>query len=299
MPKVRFSFQPLLAITAIILLLIISIALSSGMTREELEYRPLSLGEVTQVFNRKGLRLEPYEKERFQNTVLFGVEPEVYRIQNTEDLVFIYPFSSHGEREKLVGHYWRFDSEMMDTFMPYSQLFQTFMAKNMFIVYCPFVDIETIKPGELAHHPFIQRSKTINNLVFRDLNGGKTLIFRGEGQYWEVETVFSHYNHFYKDDRGVLGYDRWDMESTMARYKGNDPSEVGVFNFRMEGPHGSHSGTGFTLDPDGFVRLGGGSSALNSAEDTYTFTVEWNGKRETFELRVHPAGFTLFTVSKI
>lgn len=303
MPKVRLPYRSLLAIAAIVLLLIISIALSSGMTREELEYRPLSLSEVTQVFDQKGLTLEPFEKEGFKNAVLFGVEPKAYRIQNTEDLVFIYPFSSHGEREKLVGHYWRFDSEMMNIFTPYSQLFQTFAAKNMFIVYCPFVDIETIKPEELPNYPYVQRSKTISKLVFRDLNGGKTLIFRGEGQYWEVEMVFGYFNQFYKDGRGVLGYHSQYQRNTIARYKGKDPTEVGLFNFILKGSRSTQTGEGYTLDSDGLVRLGGGggggSGLVRNNEDTYTFTVEWNGKKEIFDLKVHPSGFALIKESKI
>ncbi|HHY28027.1 MAG TPA: hypothetical protein GX523_15025 [Desulfitobacterium dehalogenans] len=282
--------QSLVVILLIFVVIAGSIGLSSGMTKEELEYRPLTLSEVTKLFSQKGLKLESVGREGFEDTALFGIEPEVFRIHNSEDLVFIYPFSSHGERKKLAGHYWRFNAEMMDMFLPYSQLFQTLVAKNMFIVYCPLLDEESFKAIGPAYTSYVQRSKAIAELVLRDLNGGKTLIFRGEGHYWQVEVVLNYFNQFYKDDRGVLGYDSWSEESAVAKYKGN-PSQVKWFNYIVEGTSGSFfGGTQHTLRPDGFASLGRGSGLVNKAEGRYSFSIKWNGQGETFDLEVDPFG---------
>ncbi|WP_148213281.1 hypothetical protein [Desulfitobacterium hafniense] len=283
------TVQSLAVITLIFLMIAGSIGLSSGMTKEELEYRPLTLSEVTKLFAQKGLKLEAVAREGFEDTVLLGIEPEIFRIRGSEDLVWIYPFSSHREREQLAGHYWRFNDEMMAVFLPHSQLFQTLAAKNMFIVYCPLLDIESLKTMGPDYASYVQRSKAIRELVLRDLNGGKTLVFRGEGQYWMVEVVLDCFGQFYKDDQGVLGYESWSEGSSAAKYKGN-PSQVESFNYSLEGNYGSISGTWHTLGPDGFARLGGGSGLVRKAEDSCSFSIQWNGRRETFNLEVDPFG---------
>lgn len=283
------TVQSLAVITLIFLMLAGSIGLSSGMTKEELEYRPLTLSEVTKLFAQKGLKLEAVAREGFEDTVLLGIEPEIFRIRGSEDLVWIYPFSSHREREQLAGHYWRFNDEMMAVFLPHSQLFQTLAAKNMFIVYCPLLDIESLKTMGPDYASYVQRSKAIRELVLRDLNGGKTLVFRGEGQYWMVEVVLDCFGQFYKDDQGVLGYESWSEASAVAKYKG-DPGQIKSFSYTLEGAYGSYSGIRQTLSSDGLVRLGRGNGLVGKVEEKHSFSIKWNGRRETFNLEVDPFG---------
>lgn len=286
--------QSLAAITLIFLMIAASIGLSSGMTKEELEYRPLALSEVTKLFAQKGLKLEAVTREGgFADTVLFGIEPEVFRIHGSEDLVLIYPFSSHGERKKQAGRYWRYDSEMMDVFLPHSQFFQTLTAKNMFIVYCPSLDIESLKTMGPDYASYVQRSKVLRELVLRNLNGGKTLVFRGEGQYWMVEVVLDCFGQFYKDDHGMLGHESWSEASAVAKYKG-DPEQVKSFNYTLEGSYGSRGGTQQTLSPDGLVRMGRGNGLVGKVEEKLSFSIKWDGQAEAFDLEADPFGMIRF-----
>ena len=285
--------QALSIIVLAIILLGTSLGLSSGVTKESLEYQTLSLRDVTEAFAQKGLKLVPVEEGLPGRITLGGVEPEVYRIGQTEDRVFVYAFDSQADRRVFNSFDLIFDLKFREFFSEYSQLYRTLTAKNILIVYCPHV--YTLNPEDLHKDPAILRLKVIQDLVFTDLNKGQILVFRGEGQYWEAQAVCRHIEQFYKDAQGTLHFGGGSTVNFVARYKGRDASEVGEFNYWITMPHGSGSGTGFTLESDGFARLGGvGSNGLRDEKDIYTFTVEWQGKRETFELKLHPGLFALF-----
>lgn len=66
--------QALLIIVLAIILLGTSLGLSSGVTKESLEYRPLSLRDVTEAFAQKGLELVPVEEKLPGRITLGGVD---------------------------------------------------------------------------------------------------------------------------------------------------------------------------------------------------------------------------------
>lgn len=280
--------QSLSVILLTFMLLGISLGLSFGVTKESLEYRTLSQRDVTEAFAQKGLKLIPVKEELPDRIVLGGIEPEAYRIANTADWVFVYEFDSHAERYNFTTSSYRMRLE--ELFVSYSQFSMSLTAKNKLIVYSPKEN--TFKPED----PVVQRFKAIRDLVFNDLNNGRTLVFRGEGRLWEAQTIYRYTKQFYKDDQGILRVESWETGSSVARYKGQDASEVGPLRYMMTRPHGSNSGTGFFVDSNGIIRLGGGGSngAMNDEKSIYTITIEWKDQKETFELKVHPSLFALF-----
>lgn len=262
--------------------------MSGGVTKESLEYRILSQKDVTEVFSQKGLKLVPIKEGLAERIVLGGIEPEAYKIANTSDCIFVYEFASYADRYDFCA---RPDTMRLEKlFASYSQFSMSFTAKNLLIIYSPHGD--AFKPDNTT----VQRFQTIKNLVFADLNKGHILVFRGEGRFWEAQTTYRYIQQFYKDAQGVLQVDSWETQNSVARYKGQDVSEVGPIDYSITRPHGSGKGTGATLDSKGIVRLGGsgGNGALNNAKDIYTFTIEWKDQKETFELKMHPYLFALF-----
>lgn len=280
--------QSLFVILLTFMLLGISLGLSFGVTKESLEYRTLSQRDVTEAFAQKGLKLIPVKEKLPDRIILGGIEPEAYKITNTEDWFFVYEFDSHADRYNFTSN--SYDLRLRDLASTYSQSSMYLTAKNMLIVYSPHE--YTFKPKD----PVVQRFKMIQDIVFTDLNKGHTLVFRGEGQFWEAQTINRYTQQFYKDAHGVLRVEGWGTENSVAKYKGQNVSEVGPIRVAITKPHGLSRGTGISVNSKGVASLGGsgGNGTLNDEKDTYTITIEWKDQKETFDLEVHPSLFALF-----
>lgn len=282
----RFNILSIVVIVFVILGS--SMALLSGETKESLEYRTLSLENVTRAFEQNDLSLVPVEEDQDKVIILDGVKPAAYQIRNTEDRVYLYIFKSHEDRYNFSFN--PSSRPLREPFLPYGRNTFVTMAKNVLCMYVP--QYASLMPGDLV----LKRANKIKELMFSDLNKGRTLVFRGEGEFWEAQAIYRSTSQFYKDTKGVLHVDSWETENRMARYKGADISEVGPIRFKINKPHGASRGTGFTLDSNGVVRLGGGGSngALNDIEDIYTITIEWDDQSETFDLKAYADPFVLF-----
>jgi hypothetical protein len=285
--------QLLFTILFAFILISTSQGLLSGDTKESLEYKVLSLEDVRQAFAQKDLKLMPLNEELPVSLILEDTKPYAYTIANSTDQVLIYVFDSIEERDDLNNEF-KNKIKLRELFWNYRLGSTLSEAKNVLIVFCP---------GELHFQtadPVFKRAKAINDLVFTDLNKGRILVFRGEGRYWEAQVIYRYTINSYKNKKRVLKVNNWKAENQMARYKGENASEVGPIIFSVLRPHGSNGGTGFELGADRIVRLSGSdfggwsSGALNSSKDIYTITIEWNGQQETFNLKAYPDKFLLF-----
>lgn len=271
----------------IMLLLSLSTSLSLQNNQGPPEFRLLNLRDLNQAFAEKGFKLLSEEDEGLGQLVLKGIEPYEYQIRNTEDRVFFYIFNSIEERKKVERSNFVFNG-YVSLFASYSKSPLFLVAKNVLIVYCP-------KEYTLTSYDVIHRSQKIRELVFSILEKGHTLVFRGEGKEWEAQVTLQYTREQWKDGEGKYHFENWHQQQTLARFRGNNPNEVGPIECKITGT-GTHSVGTVTderLNPYGMIRLGGGggNGALSTIKDIYTFTIRWKGKEETFELRGHADPF--------
>lgn len=282
--KIRRIFISLIVLM-IMLLLSLSTSLSLQNNQGPVEFRLLNLRDLNQAFSEKGFKLLTKEDKVLDKLVLNGIEPNEYQIQNTEDRVFFYIFNSIEERKKVQNSNLNI-SGYSSLFTSYSQFPLFFVAKNVLIVYCP-------KEYLLTSYDVIHRSQKIRELVFSTLEKGHTLVFRGKGKEWEAQVIFQYSIEQWKDAEGKYHFGNWHQQQTLARFRGNNPTEVGPIEYKITGTHSVGTGTIERLNQYGIARLGGGggNGAISTIKDIYTFTIRWKGKEETFEMRGHTDPF--------
>jgi len=239
-------------------------------SKEEL----LSLREVTDTFATGGLSLATDQSALTAGLELGGVAPQVFKIGQSQDTVYIYVFESVEERVKEFSLY---EEEKYQTlFASGSNPVYFYEARNCLLVY---------SPDEFTHAALKTNIK-ISDLAFYKLNGGKDLIFKGEGSEWEGQITLSYYLYTYQDERGRTHYVNWHYEKPLLIFKGN-PEDIDKITFSYETTGGGGAGEIYDFNKDGRIELGrgGGNGAMPTENDVYTFTVEWNGKKETFDLK--------------
>lgn len=267
------------------LLLSLSTILSLQNNQGPPEYRLLNLRDLDQAFAEKGFKLLSEEDEGLGQLVLKGIEPNEYQIRNTEDRVFFYIFNSIEERKKVERSNFAFNG-YGSLFASYSKSPLFLVAKNVLIVYCT-------KEYTLTSYDVIHRSQKIRELVFSILEKGHTLVFRGEGKEWEAQVILQYSIEQWKDAEGKYHFENWHQQLTLARFRGNNPTEVGPIEYEMTSNYSRGTGMIERLNQYGIARIGGGggNGALNTIKDIYTFTIRWKGKEETFKLKGHANPF--------
>lgn len=275
-----------LVITLILFLLgFVLLKIDQQLPVEPDSWGPLSLSEVVKAFETDGMSLNLSRVNLSSDFELNGIKPAVFRIDNTEDILFVYIYQSFEDRINVENH--NNGMQYRDIFARYSRLQRFYPAKNALIVYAPK---ETGFWEALS-----QRAKAIDDLVFR-LNDGKTMTFKGEGPSWEAAMVIKYYEHWWEDAGGRMHYDSWHTETPVLKYKGSDIESVGWIKYKYESPFSGGSGTGVTLDRTGNAVIGGGggNGAINREYMVYDMTIEWSGRSESFTLfcndHISPAG---------
>jgi hypothetical protein len=243
----------------------------------------LSPEEVTGAFAADGLLLTRNKGVLPSAFGINGVLPDVYKIGKTGDNLFVYVFPSIEDRRDACGQSME---EYGAMFSRYSQARRFYEARNVVVVYIP--EDAPWNGNDLA----ARRFKRIGDVVFARLNDGKTLVFAGTGTSWEAEVLYKYYEHFWKDSGGALRYEGWNSENPRLKYRGSDNEEIGLIKYKFETASGSCSGTRSITNRYDSVPLGSSESngALTREDDVYYVTVEWNGKTESFELRLKNTG---------
>ncbi|MDA8227181.1 MAG: hypothetical protein M0T74_05650, partial [Desulfitobacterium hafniense] len=228
-------------------------------------------------------------------------EPYVYQIENFDGMLFIYNFSSVGDRNTTYDQWWETtrknsSDSNLNMFSSKWNYNLAYAAKNTITVVClnPFFSEEYVQKVS-------PRLKNLGKWIFYNLNGGQQIVYQGEGENWKGKLRINYYNHFWTDDKGFIHHNGWKHRQPVLEFKGDTGTIQGDFGYEFDCSGSKFGGT----DSDGFdarrfserdtasnyggeiLGLGAitGSSSMPSRDNVYKVTVKWNNKQETFELK--------------
>ncbi|MCA1063702.1 hypothetical protein QTG56_11255 [Rossellomorea sp. AcN35-11] len=100
-----------------------------------------------------------------------------------------------------------------------------------------------------------------------------TLSFKGESEHWSAEVVIHK----------ASGHE---SEDVILTYKGEEPENVGAFDYAIDAPSWGVSRGGVQLNKGGvFSHRGESLNERNTSEDAeLRMTINWDDKSETFTL---------------
>ncbi|MFZ5644716.1 MAG: hypothetical protein ACOY46_14090 [Bacillota bacterium] len=244
----------------------------------------LTLGDVTSAFEQGGLCLRKdsiYSVPKFRCQ---GVLPAHFKLDNIKGDLYIYVFKSYEDREKAFPSEWSFENDLRALLGQDSKWCTFYRAKNVLIAL-------NIQDNEAINNPDVLMDlKRINEVVFNRLNDGKQLVFKGEGRRWQSEITLKYYEHWWKDSKGIMRYDSYHTMQPLIRYKEADLERISQFRYEYKYRSGSASGfrSNVRLNKNGCIIDGGGSGgngAILREYDVLNMTIEWDGKKDIFELR--------------
>lgn len=237
----------------------------------------LSLKTIVKAFNREGLHIEKNASVFPDAYEIEGIQPEIYRIGDTQDQLLIYVFESFAEREDAVRESDKYTN-------PYDFEHISYNAKNAFIVYMPF---KLSQRNEKELEAFGEIRNLISEITFEDLNDGKEIVYKGESDSWQGTVTLKYYQHWWQDGEGANHYDSYHTITPYIKYKMTPTEDIGPISVEYETVGSAGKTTGATLEKDGHVRVGsgGGNGMMPGEDDTFDFTITWNGKEEKLILK--------------
>ena len=236
----------------------------------------LTLKTIVKIFEKQGMALKEDSSRSPDEFELSGVKPAVFSIGDKKGTLLVYTFKSFVERKDIVEKSNKFND--LFSFKEYS-----LNAKNSLLVYLsaqnPTTEKEIKSIGETR--------VLISDIVFKYLNDGKVVIYKGESTSWEGTFTLKYYEHWWEDEKGTLHYDAYNESSPLVKYKMTDITSVGSINFEYKTTSGGGASTGSTLDKEGYSRMGksAGTGAMHGENDDIMFTIKWNGKKENIILK--------------
>ncbi len=266
-------------IVASILIFIVIVALVACGYKIGEKYKDnrLTLKAVVKTFNAEGLALKEDKSKSPDKYVLNGVKPTIYRVAKSDDTLLIYIFESFGDKKEILSKTHKFKSTFTFGEIPYH-------AKNTLILFIPAKIPET----EEEFISFSKTAKSISDIVFEKLNEGKERVYKGGSESWEGTLTLKYYEHRFEEG-GVIRYDSYYEKTPALQYKKSDIENVGPLIFEYEAGSNGGSAEGFTLNNEGYAKLGSssGTGAILSEDAEVRFTVKWGGKEEHFVLKAH------------
>jgi hypothetical protein len=216
---------------------------------------------------------------------LGGVSPQSYGDTDTHDVMFIYIFPSVSDRIKV--EYGGGENQLRTSWTSANLLPWFFLARNALIVYVMPTQVPNLEQFKIQN----QWLRSLRDIVFFRLNGGRVMVFKGKGVTWKAEVIYRYYEHWFTDSSGRLQYECWSNEEPQIFYKGTDLKKVAPIQVecRFDAP-GENLGVEANTDKNGFADLGdggfdGSNGALARAGDTIQVKIKWDGKEESFSLR--------------
>lgn len=262
-------------ITIAILIAIIAIGGLGYKIGEKSKNDLLTLKTIVKTFQKEGVHLEKDNSNSYNTFKLKGIKPAVFSIGKTEDKLLIYTFKSFVEREDIVKETDKFNNPFSKVEVPYN-------AKNAFIVYMT----SKLPESEADMKNVYETENSISNIIFKYLNDGKEIIYKGESTHWEGIVTLKYYEHWWEDENGKFYYESYNTQYPVIRYKISDIKNVGPIDLKYETTTGGGSSTGLWLDNKGYANIGtsSGNGAIPRENDTFNVTVKWNGKEESLIL---------------
>ncbi|MGE5627982.1 MAG: zf-HC2 domain-containing protein [Solirubrobacterales bacterium] len=232
----------------------------------------LKLKTIVETFNKGGLNVKEDNSNSKDENAIFGIKPSVYTIGDSKDKLLIYMFKSFMDRDQVMGGF----SD------PFAIEKVQFKAKNALIVYKP----NEIPKTEDDLAVFVKTKKLIGNIVFKDLNQGKEVTFKGESEHWQGTFTLKYYQNFIQDDKG-FHYDGYSEKYPILKYKDKDIDSVGPVSYNYDTAAGGGGGEVDSLDNDGYIRIGGGggNGAIQDVNKDINITVKWKDKEEHIVLK--------------
>lgn len=262
-------------IAAIVILVVAAIAagILGYKAGESTKNDTLKLKTVVNAFNKGGLNLKEDNPDTKDKNAIFGIKPSVYTIGDSKDKLLIYMFKSFIDRDEVLSKY--SDQRLVEKVQ--------FKAKNSYIVYLAF---DPTKSNN-SYETFVKTNKLIADIVFKDLNQGKEVIFKGESEHWQGTFTLKYYQNWIQDDKG-FHYDGYYQEYPVLKYKMQDIDSVGPVSYEYQTTAGGGSGERDTIDSDGYMRLGSaaGNGAIHDITKDINFSVKWKDKEEHMVLKL-------------
>ena len=260
-----------------IVLFVLAAACSVNKTTETLSTDDLTINDVVNAFTNAGLDLEKDNSVQTNELAIEGIEPIAYKYDN--DHFFIYVYETYDDRPGT--HMQNPETEIFQDLYRnsgFQQLLLLWHAKNVIIIHTNQSDLDP--------------TPVIANILFRDLNIGKELSFKGEGDYWEAQITYQYYEIWYKNNEGVKIYNRYIELGPTLHFK--DPiKEIENLSYRYEYPCGASGGGNsygnYPIREDGYIYSGYiiGYKEPIKENDIFTMTIKWNDQEESFELLTH------------
>jgi len=232
----------------------------------------LSPKTIVKTFEKQSMVLKEDSSKSPDKFELSGLKPAIFVIGDKKGTLLVYTFKSFVEREDIVEKSNKFND-------PY----YSFNAKNALLVYIP-----TQNPLTEEEMKSIGETRNlISDIVFKYLNDGKVVIYKGESTSWKGTFTLKYYEHWWEDEKGTLHYDAYNETSPLVKYKMTDITSVGSINFEYKTTAGEGKSMGSRLDKGGYSALGksGGTGAMPRENEDITFTIKWNGKKENIILK--------------
>lgn len=260
----------------VMLIILIVIGIYGYKMGEKSKSDLLTLEAIVKTFEKEGVYLEKNSSKSLEVLELGGIRPTVFKINKTEDNLLIYTFKSFVEREGASSKSKKFNNLFSVKEIPYP-------AKNALIVYIP----SKVPKNENEVKAFLDIRNSISEIIFKYLNDGKEIIFKGVSKNWEGVVTLKYYEHWWEDEEGKNNYESYHMIYPVIKYKMSGIKDVGPIAVEYETAGGSGSRTGVLLDKNGYASLGasGGNGMMPREKDTFNFTIKWNGKEEKLILK--------------
>lgn len=307
LPGTDKKWRGRLKTTALIGLMLIvftslGISLASYKLGSNVKKDNLSIQDIKRTVEGSGLSLASSSTVDPADYKMGQVEPKVYQVKNFDGMLFIYNFSSVGERNTAYDR-WR---ESTGQYSGNSKAAMFSSKENYNLAYAAknTLTVLSLHPisGEEYGQKISLRLKNLGKWFFYNLNGGAQIVYQGEGEAWQGKLIINYYDHLWTDAKGAINYDSWSHEQPVLEFKGDAGTIQGNFSYDFECSgrrFGVTNSDGFNAkrysEKDTASNYGGeilgfgavihGSSLMPSRDDIYKLTVQWNNKQETFELK--------------
>jgi len=197
-----------LIITVVAIVAAIAIGTIGYKIGEKPENDILTLKTIVKTFEKHDMALKEDSSKSTDKFELSGVKPAVFALGDKKGTLLVYTFKSFVERRDIVEKSNKFNDL-------YSLQEYSFNAKNALLVYVsaqsPTTEEEMIIIGETR--------TLISDIVFKYLNDGKVVIYKGESISWKGTFTLKYYEHWWTDEKGTLHYDAYNEGFPSVKYK--------------------------------------------------------------------------------
>ena len=240
----------------------------------------LTENEIVDTFAAHDLALAKDRNKNPADYAIGGIEPGIFRFKDYEGTLYIYIFDSLNERDAKTN-LWEFDESDK---VEFDGSVTTYDSKNAFIfLEAPFGNGVILDSN--VYTEFAKLDAFISDTVFRYLNEGKTVVYNGESEHWSGTYTLKYYNNPIMDENGKLHMDSYNWNTYQLAYLGDDLENVGDLSVEYNRTGNGGEGTGYRLNDEGIVNLGGGGGGGANPPQEVTMTVMWNGQEESFVLK--------------